>query len=112
LGYERKTYQKGVYFDGHEREDLVAYCQEFLAEIEKYELLVTNCYQKTPVSSASVLLSNTVTMMNHCHYCFLQVNSITSLLTIMSLVFTPMTNHPHVGLPMVSSHYTRRAVDG
>ena len=39
LGYELKEAKKGIYVDGHEREDVVTYRQEFLrkfAENERY----------------------------------------------------------------------------
>ena len=32
LGYELKEARKGIYIDGHECEDVKAYCQEFLKE--------------------------------------------------------------------------------
>ena len=35
LGYKWKEVQKGVFFDGHEREDVVEYREEFLDEMKK-----------------------------------------------------------------------------
>lgn len=42
LGYELKDVKKGIYIDGHEREDVVAYRQTFLKEFasnERYLIL-------------------------------------------------------------------------
>ena len=35
MGFEFKQYQKGIYVDGHEREDVVAYRKEFLAKMKE-----------------------------------------------------------------------------
>ena len=43
LGYELKEVKKGIYVDGHEREDVVAYQKEFLikfGENEQYSALL------------------------------------------------------------------------
>ncbi|KAL4063818.1 hypothetical protein J3A83DRAFT_4361906 [Scleroderma citrinum] len=37
LGYELKECKKGIYVDGHEQEDMVAYCKEFLDMFDKNE---------------------------------------------------------------------------
>jgi hypothetical protein len=37
LGYRRKRHTKGVYWDGHERKDVVKRRKEFLAEMEAIE---------------------------------------------------------------------------
>ena len=37
LGYELKEVKKGIYVDGHEREDVVAYQKKFLMEFAKYD---------------------------------------------------------------------------
>ncbi|PKK56009.1 hypothetical protein RhiirC2_800950 [Rhizophagus irregularis] len=37
MGYRYKKYQKGVYVDGHEREDVVEYQKTFLKEMEIYQ---------------------------------------------------------------------------
>jgi hypothetical protein len=37
LGYEMKRYKKGVYIDGHEREDVVKYREEFLEKVAHLE---------------------------------------------------------------------------
>ncbi|KAJ1300454.1 hypothetical protein OPQ81_005269 [Rhizoctonia solani] len=37
LGFRRTTYKKGIYMDGHERPDVVAYQTEFLNEVGKYK---------------------------------------------------------------------------
>lgn len=34
MGYEHKTYQKGVYMDGHERTDVVQYRTQFLDKLK------------------------------------------------------------------------------
>ena len=34
LGFTPKQYKKGLYFDGHEREDVVEYCRVYLRKIE------------------------------------------------------------------------------
>jgi hypothetical protein len=34
MGYHYKKYQKGVYVDGHEREDVVEYRKIFLEKME------------------------------------------------------------------------------
>ena len=39
-GIEYKEYRKGVYFDGHERDDVMEYRKEFLAKIKE---LVSIC---------------------------------------------------------------------
>src|SRR6266516_1005464 len=41
LGYRFEQYQKGIYFDGHEREDVVVYRENFLKIIEKLERRMT-----------------------------------------------------------------------
>ena len=45
LGYELKEVKKGIYIDGHEREDVIAYRNEFLKEFGKNEryLVVPHC---------------------------------------------------------------------
>ena len=40
LGYRRQRHKKGVYWDGHEREDVVQYREEFLQKIKGFELQV------------------------------------------------------------------------
>lgn len=37
LGYELKEVKKGIYVDGHEREDVVAYWKEFLIKFGENE---------------------------------------------------------------------------
>jgi hypothetical protein len=37
LGYQFGEYRKGMYFDGHEREDVVAYRTKFLEEMKELE---------------------------------------------------------------------------
>ena len=37
LGYICKDVRKGIYVDGHERPDVIAYCEKFLEEMAKYE---------------------------------------------------------------------------
>lgn len=42
LGYSVTEAKKGVYFDGHERPDVVEYRQKFLAEVKKYDQYVVS----------------------------------------------------------------------
>lgn len=35
MGFEFKQYQKGIYIDGHERDDVVEYRKEFLAKMKE-----------------------------------------------------------------------------
>lgn len=49
LGFCRMHHQKGVYFDGHERDDVVTYRKQFLREIDKKSL---TCNSNTPVLDA------------------------------------------------------------
>lgn len=37
LGYRRDSYRKGIYMDGHEREDVVEYRKLFLDKVQAYE---------------------------------------------------------------------------
>jgi hypothetical protein len=37
LGYQKSTYKKGVYMDGHERANMVAYRKDFLSQVLDYE---------------------------------------------------------------------------
>ena len=37
LGYELKEVKKGVYVDGHEQEDVIAYQKEFLSDFAQYK---------------------------------------------------------------------------
>ena len=37
LGFSRVHHQKGVYFDGHDRSDVVAYRNDFLDKMEKFD---------------------------------------------------------------------------
>ncbi|RIB20075.1 hypothetical protein C2G38_2180248 [Gigaspora rosea] len=40
MGFNYKRYKKGVYVDGHEREDVIVYRREFLQKIEEYNRLM------------------------------------------------------------------------
>ncbi|CAG8848770.1 37493_t:CDS:2, partial [Gigaspora margarita] len=40
MGFYYKRYQKGIYVDGHEREDMIAYCKVFLQNIAEYNKLM------------------------------------------------------------------------
>ena len=40
LGLTPQSRKKGIYFDGHEREDVIQYRQQFLKTMEKYEKLM------------------------------------------------------------------------
>jgi hypothetical protein len=35
MGFEYKKYHKGIYVDGHERDDVVTYREEFLAKMKE-----------------------------------------------------------------------------
>jgi hypothetical protein len=35
MGFRYKQYHKGIYVDGHERDDVVAYRKEFLAQMKE-----------------------------------------------------------------------------
>ena len=37
LGFSRVHHQKGVYFDGHNRDDVVQYRKDFLAKLERLD---------------------------------------------------------------------------
>lgn len=41
LGYELKEVKKGIYIDGHEREDVVTYRNKFLSDFGKNERYLT-----------------------------------------------------------------------
>ncbi|KEP45695.1 hypothetical protein V565_249150, partial [Rhizoctonia solani 123E] len=47
LGYKPTSYSKGVYMDGHERSDVVAYRKKFLSEIKALEPFVQQYDDKT-----------------------------------------------------------------
>jgi hypothetical protein len=51
LGYELKEVKKGIYIDGHEREDVVAYRNEFLKEFAEYERYVAPRSCTVPIVS-------------------------------------------------------------
>jgi hypothetical protein len=36
MGFYFKTYSKDVYYDGHEREDVIEYRKKFLETMKKY----------------------------------------------------------------------------
>jgi hypothetical protein len=36
MGFKYKEYRKGIYVDGHERDDVVEYRKEFLAKMKEY----------------------------------------------------------------------------
>ncbi|CAG8845747.1 11908_t:CDS:2, partial [Gigaspora margarita] len=40
MGFNYKRYKKGIYIDGHEREDIIIYRQEFLQKMEEYDRLM------------------------------------------------------------------------
>ena len=46
LGFHYKRYLKGVYIDGHERPDVVAYRQVFLQKVSEYEQLMSKWYDE------------------------------------------------------------------
>ena len=48
LGFSRTHHPKGVYFDGHDREDVVAYRQAFLTKMNDLDLKSLTCYGNTP----------------------------------------------------------------
>ena len=45
LGYELKEAKKGIYVDGHEREDVVTYQQEFLRKFAENERYITKLHE-------------------------------------------------------------------
>ncbi|KDN36668.1 hypothetical protein RSAG8_10666, partial [Rhizoctonia solani AG-8 WAC10335] len=47
LGFNKSTYKKGVYMDGHERADVVAYRKDFLSQILAYEPQIQQYSDKT-----------------------------------------------------------------
>jgi len=40
MGFEFKQYQRGIYIDGHERDDVVEYRKEFLAKMKELVLFM------------------------------------------------------------------------
>lgn len=58
LGYELKEVKKGVYVDGHEREDVVAYRKQFLEQFaanERYKACYSNVSIFTDTSKGFVV---------------------------------------------------------
>ena len=54
MGFYFKTYSKDVYYDGHEREDVIEYRKKFLEEMQFYEKYMPifegeNMEQKNPI---------------------------------------------------------------
>ncbi|CAG8801838.1 14019_t:CDS:2, partial [Gigaspora rosea] len=47
LGFRYKRYQKGVYIDGHERLDVVAYRQTFLQEVAEYDRFMSKWHDES-----------------------------------------------------------------
>lgn len=48
LGFSRVYHQKGVYFDGHERDDVVVYRSEFVKQMEDLDKKSITCEGNTP----------------------------------------------------------------
>ena len=48
LGFSRLHHQKGVYFDGHDREDVVAYRHSYLTKMDELDKTSLTCYDNTP----------------------------------------------------------------
>ena len=48
LGFSRIHHQKGVYFDGHDREDVVAYREEFLKMMDELDRKSLTCTSNVP----------------------------------------------------------------
>ena len=48
LGFSRVQHQKGVYFDGHDREDVVLYRNIFLTTMEDLDKKSLTCDNNTP----------------------------------------------------------------
>jgi len=44
MGFEYKEYRRGVYFDGHERDDVVDYRKEFLDKMKELVFLYINLF--------------------------------------------------------------------
>ena len=58
LGFSRVHHQKGVYFDGHERNDVVDYRNEFLQKIYELDKISITCDGNTPeLNNGESLLS-------------------------------------------------------
>ena len=51
LGFNRIHHQKGVYFDGHDREDVVAYREEFLRMMDELDRKSLTCTGHVPTLS-------------------------------------------------------------
>ena len=51
LGFNRIHHQKGVYFDGHDREDVVAYREEFLKMMDDLDRKSFTCTGNVPTLS-------------------------------------------------------------
>lgn len=50
LGFDRVHHQKGVYFDGHDREDVVSYRKEFLDTMHTLDKKSITCIDSMPSS--------------------------------------------------------------
>ncbi len=50
LGFSQQNHQKGVFFDGHDREDVVKYRTEFLNKLEEYDELTKTPNGPTPLT--------------------------------------------------------------
>ena len=48
LGFSRLHHQKGVYFDGHDRADVVAYRNSYLTKMDELDKTSLTCYDNTP----------------------------------------------------------------
>ena len=52
LGFSRMHHQKGVFFDGHERDAVVAYRNEFLTKMDEFDKKSLTCHGDTPILDA------------------------------------------------------------
>ena len=52
LGFSHMHHQKGVFFDGHERDDVVAYRNEFLTQMDEFDKKSLTCNGDTPILNA------------------------------------------------------------
>ena len=53
------SHKKGIYIDGHEREDVVKYRKEYLNVLHQYQVnqqLVPQCSDEVPLTSSSSAL--------------------------------------------------------
>jgi len=69
LGYQPRVYKKGIYYDGHEREDVIAYRAKYLKVLEELEPSVHFLRNQTnyEINTFEVSSNNMVIMTVPCH---------------------------------------------